>query len=85
MFNSNLEVIKMGMSQEDKKYPSKLILKLAYDFLWWLRKICPQCGRPRVRSLGREDPVEKGNATHSSILAWRIPWTEETGGLQSMV
>ena len=37
-----------------------------------------------VRSLGQEDPQEKGMATHSSILAWRIPWTEEPGGLQSM-
>ena len=37
-----------------------------------------------VRSLGREDPLEKEVATHSSILAWRIPWTEEPGGLQSM-
>ena len=36
-----------------------------------------------VRSLGREDPLEKEMATHSSILAWRIPWTEEPGGLQS--
>ena len=36
-----------------------------------------------VRSLGQEDPLEKGTATHSSILAWRIPWTEEPGGLQS--
>ena len=35
-------------------------------------------------SLGQEDPLEKGMATHSSILAWRIPWTEESGGLQSM-
>ena len=35
-----------------------------------------------VRSLGREDPLEKEMATHSSILAWRIPWTEELGGLQ---
>ena len=34
-------------------------------------------------SLGWEDPLEKGIATHSSILAWRIPWTEEPGGLQS--
>ena len=34
-----------------------------------------------VQSLGREDPLEKGMATHSSILAWRIPWTEECGGL----
>ena len=37
-----------------------------------------------VRSLGWKDPPEKGMATHSSILAWRIPWTEEPGGLQSM-
>ena len=37
-----------------------------------------------VRSLGWEDPLEKGMAAHSSILAWRIPWTEEPGGLQSM-
>ena len=37
-----------------------------------------------VRSLGQEDPLEKEMATHSSILAWRIPWTEEPGGLQSM-
>ena len=35
-----------------------------------------------VQSLGREDPLEKGVATRSSILAWRIPWTEEPGGLQ---
>ena len=37
-----------------------------------------------VQSLGREDPLEKEMATHFSILAWRIPWTEETGGLHSM-
>ena len=37
-----------------------------------------------VRALGWEDPLEKGMATHCSILAWRIPWTEEPGGLQSM-
>ena len=38
----------------------------------------------QVQSLGREDPLEKEMATHSSILAWEIPWTEEPGGLQSM-
>ena len=38
----------------------------------------------QVRSLGCEDPLEEGMATHSSILAWRIPWTEEPGGLQSV-
>jgi len=37
-----------------------------------------------VRSLGREDPLGKEMATHSSILAWRVPWTEEPGGLWSM-
>ena len=37
-----------------------------------------------VQSLGREDPLEKGTATNTSILAWRIPWTEEPGGLLSM-
>ena len=37
-----------------------------------------------VRSLGQEDPLEEEMATHSSILAWRTPWTEEPGGLQSM-
>ena len=38
----------------------------------------------RVQSLGWEDPLEEDTATHPSILAWRIPWTEEPGGLQSM-
>ena len=38
----------------------------------------------QIQSLGREDPLEKGMATHSSILGWRIPWTEEPGELQSM-
>ena len=38
----------------------------------------------QVQSLGGEDPLEEGMATHSSILAWRIPWTEEPGGIQSL-
>ena len=38
----------------------------------------------RIQSLGQEDPLEECMATHSSILAWRIPWTVEPGGLQSM-
>ena len=38
----------------------------------------------RILSLGQEDPLEEGMATHSSILTWRIPWSEEPGGLQSM-
>ena len=40
--------------------------------------------RNLVRSLGWEDPLEEGMVTHASILTWRIPWTEESGGLQSI-
>ena len=47
-------------------------------------KNLPAMCETQVRSLGWEDPLEKGMATHSSILAWRIPWTEEPGRLQSM-
>ena len=43
----------------------------------------PAMQKTQVRSLGWEDPLEKGMATHSSILCWRISWTEEHGGLQS--
>ena len=42
----------------------------------------PAIQETQVRSLGQEDPLENGRATHSTILAWRIPWTEEPGGLQ---
>ena len=42
----------------------------------------PVAGKTWVQSLGWEDPLEKGMATHSNILAWRIPWTDEPGGLQ---
>ena len=62
---------------------------------WWFRlgfgfwvslvaqtvKNLPAMWETQVRSLGREDPLEKGIATHSSVLVWRIPWTEEPGGL----
>ena len=47
-------------------------------------KNLPAMQETQVRSLGWEDPLEKGMATYSRILAWRIPWTEEPGGLQSM-
>ena len=47
-------------------------------------KRLPTVQETRVRSLGQEDPLEKAMATHSSILAWRIPWTEEPGWLLSM-
>ena len=49
----------------------------------WLRIHLPM-QETQVRSLGQEDPLEKEAATHSKILAWEIPWTEEPGRLQSM-
>ena len=48
----------------------------------WYR-ICLPMQEREVQSLGLEDPLEKEMATHSNILAWKIPWTEEPGGLQS--
>ena len=47
-------------------------------------KNLPAMQETQVRSLGQEDPLEKGMATHSSNLAWEIPWTEDPGKLQSM-
>jgi len=46
-------------------------------------KNLPAMQETQLRFLGREDPLEKEMATHSSILVWKIPWTEEPGGLQS--
>ena len=62
--------------------------------MWWIKftlglptdgsrvKNLPAKQETQVQSLGQEDPLEKGIATHSCILVWRIPWTEESGGLQ---
>ena len=47
-------------------------------------KNLPEVQETQIGSLGQEDPLEKEMATHSRILAWRIPWTEEPSGLQSM-
>ena len=56
---------------------------------WWASLVAqlvrsPPIVKMWVWSLGRQDPLEEGMATHSSILAWRIPWTKEPGGLQSI-
>ena len=57
-----------------------------HRFLWWLQmaKNLPAMQETQVWPLNWEDPLEEGMATHSSILAWRIPWTEKPGRLQSM-
>ena len=61
-----------------------LIINLLASLIAQMVKNPPAMLEPRVQSLGQEDPLEKGMGTHSSILAWEIPWTEEPAGLQSM-
>ena len=59
-------------------------IKLGASLVAQRLKRLPAMRETWVRSLGQEDPLEKEMATHSSILAWRIPWMEKPGGLQSM-
>ena len=59
-------------------------LPLWFTLVAQMVKNLPAMQKTRVQSLGQEDPLVKGMATHSSILTWRIPWTKESGGLQSM-
>jgi len=63
---------------------SFLIAFLGVSLVAQIVKNLPEMLAIWVLSLGQEDPLEEGMATHSSILAWRIPWTEEPGELQSM-
>ena len=82
----------LARSQEDRRQsgPSGLSLYLGgnHSYLGFpvaqMVKILPPVQETQVLSLGQEDPLKKRMATHSSILAWRIPWTEEPGRLQSM-
>ena len=68
-------------------------LKIIWQVVFWSMRTSPVAQTVKnlpavqetlVQSLGWEDPLEEGRTTHSSILAWKIPWTEEPGGLQSM-
>ena len=61
---------------------TKIIYEQVLLVAQWLKRL-PAMLETWVQSLGWEDPLEKEMATHSSILAWRIPWIEEPGGLQS--
>ena len=80
--------------QDITKYIKKLSLSLFFFFFWWNHfsglpvaqtvKNLPAVQESRVRYLGWEEPLEKGMAIHSSLLAWRILWTEKPGRLQSM-
>ena len=64
-------------------YLSISLVNLASQVAQLIKKL-PATQETQVQSLHQEDPLEKGMATHSSILAWKIPWTEGPGGLQSM-
>ena len=64
------------IGEEEKEGISSLVTQTVMDL--------PIIQQTRVQSLGVEDPLEKGMATHSSIHVWRVPWTEEPAGLQSM-
>ena len=64
-------------------------VRRGYSFLYFKRssltvKNLPAMQETKVQSLGPEDPLDEGMATHSNILAWKIPWTEKPGGLQPM-
>ena len=70
-------MIKRSVRQEDIKFKN----------IYGMRQAGGSDGKEStccMRDLSWEDPLEEGMATHSNILAWRIPWTEESGGLQSM-
>ena len=72
-----------GSIAESERFPGEGNSSPLYSLVAQSIKCLPAMQETQVRSLGWKDPLEKEMATHSSILAWRIPWTEETGGLQS--
>ena len=84
------EFLRKALFQWDNSSENPSFFTLSDLIHWWASLVAqtvknlPEMWGPRVQSLGQEDPLEKGIATHSRILAWRIPWTEESGGLQSM-
>ena len=81
--------LKLKLSSPKIKNPISTQINITHTQLWAslvVQKVknLPAMQETWVQSLGQEDPLEKGMATHSSILAWRIPWTEEPGRLQSV-
>ena len=68
----------------DCSHEIKRCLLLPASLVAWMVNRLPTMQETQVQSLGREDPLEKEMATHSSIHAWKIPWIQEPGGLQSM-
>ena len=82
-----LQKLHPKLALPDKTQATQLKLSFTYiraSLVVQTVKNLPAKRETEVHSLGREDSLEKGTATHSSMLAWRIPWTEEPGGLRSM-
>ena len=75
--------MRFGLRLEERERSSLALWSFAYLVAQMVKNL-PAIQGTWVRSLGREDLLEKAMATHSSIPAWRIPWTEEPGGLQSV-
>ena len=73
----------MKQTHKDDRYVVADGERVGASLVAQIRKNPPAMQETWVPSLGGEDPLEEGMATHFSILAWRIPWTEEPGGLQS--
>ena len=72
------------MLKSERSSKMVILIQGGVSLVAQLVKNLPAVQETQVQSLGREDPLEKEMATHSSILAWKIPWTEEPRGLQSM-
>ena len=80
-------VLPKGMGSKSPFFVSALVTSIVNpraSLVAQMVKNLPAMWKIWVQSLGREDPLEKEKAMHSSILAWKIPWTEEPGGLESM-
>ena len=76
---------KIHKNRVNAKIPSIIyIIPALYNFVAQIVKNLPAIVETQVQSLGQEDPMEKGMATHSGILAWETPWTEKPGGLHSV-
>ena len=74
----------LGTKQVLNKYILTINGSIVASLMAQMVKNLPAMWETQVQSLGRDEPLKKGTATHSSILGWRIPWTESPGGLQSM-
>ena len=83
-FDLSEAAVSSGMKWDLKSLPRNWTKVACASLVAQLVKNLPAMQETQIWSLGQEDPLEKEMATHSSILAWRIPWTQETCGLQSM-